>query len=80
MKNMTRKCLLALVVLLSLVPATFAGQVEDKGRKCDPKHPKGCQDQQLPEGGSSLAYVLGAGVACLGAMIVRSRVAKPKAT
>ena len=80
MKNMTRKCLLGLVVLLSLASATFAGQVEDRGRKCDPKHPKGCQDQQLPEGGSSLAYVLGAGVTCLGAMIVRSRVAKPRTT
>ena len=73
MKNMNRKWLLTLVGLLTLTSASFAD------RKCDPKHPKGCP-QELPEGGSTLVYVLGAGVTCLGAMIVRSRVAKPKAS
>ena len=79
MKNTNRKWWLALVAFLSLASATFAGQVEDKAQKnCDPQHPAGCQ-QQVPEGGSPLVYVLGAGVTCLGAMLVRSRVTKPKA-
>lgn len=81
MKNTNRKWWLALVAFLSLASATFAGQVEDQGRKkCDPKHPKDCRQEQVPEGGSSLAYLLGAGVTCLGAMLVRSRVAKLKAS
>ena len=71
MKNKTRTRLFVSVALLSLASAAFAD------KKCDPKHPKGCA-QQMPEGGSSLVYLLGAGVTCLGAMIVRSRVAKPK--
>jgi hypothetical protein len=80
MKNNNRKWWLALVALLGLASATFAGQVEDQAhKKCDPKHPKGCP-QQVPEGGPSLVYVLGAGVTCLGAMLVRSRFAKPKAS
>ena len=73
MENMTRKWLLTSVALLSLASATFA----DKD-KCDPKHPKKGCEQQMPEGGSSLVYLLGAGVTCLGAMMVRSRAAKPK--
>jgi hypothetical protein len=78
MKNMNRQRWLALVTLLCLAPATFAVQVEDHAKKkCDPKHQKNCP-QRVPEGGSSLVYVLGAGVTCLGAMLVRSRAAKPK--
>lgn len=80
MKNMNRKWWLGLVALLCLAPATFAVQVRDEAKKkCDPKHPKNCPTR-VPEGGSSLVYVLGAGVTCLGAMLVRSRVAKPKAS
>jgi hypothetical protein len=76
MKNINRKWWLALVALMCLASTTFAVQDEAK-KTCDPKHPKNCP-KQVPEGGSSLVYVLGAGVACLGAMLVRSRVAKPK--
>jgi len=90
MKNMIRKWWIALVALLCMAPATFAIQVQyEADKKCDAKHPKNCQpcdakhpkdcQQSVPEGGSSLVYVLGAGVACLGAMLVRSRFAKPKA-
>jgi hypothetical protein len=77
MKSINRKWWLALVALLYLAPATFA--VQDGVR---PKHhfvPRQNRPKQtVPEGGSSLVYVLGAGVTCLGAMLVRSRVANPK--
>lgn len=77
MKSINRKWWLGLVALLCLVPTSFAVQDEAKPKKCDSKHPKNCP-KQVPEGGSSLVYLLGAGVTCLGAMLVRSRVAKPK--
>ncbi|MGA3091022.1 MAG: hypothetical protein ABSD75_20640 [Terriglobales bacterium] len=34
--------------------------------------------QPMPEGGSTAAYLLGAGLTCMAAMYVRSRVVKPK--
>jgi hypothetical protein len=76
MKSINRKWWLALVGLLFLAPATFAVQdgVKPKHFIPRPNWPK----QTVPEGGSSLVYVLGAGVTCLGAMLVRSRVANPK--
>ena len=81
MKNVNRRWWLALVALISLASADLSGQVEDQAKnKCDPKHPKGCPQQQVPEGGSSLVYVLGAGITCLGALLVRSRIAKPRAS
>jgi hypothetical protein len=69
MENVNRKCLLAAVVLLSLVPVSFAAK---------PKKDKACGDggvkcRQVPEGGSAAIYLLGAGITCLGAMVVRSR-------
>jgi hypothetical protein len=66
MKNVHRKWWLGVVVILCLVPAATAVQ-NDK-----PNH------HQLPEGGSALVYLLGAGITCLGAMVVRSRFATPK--
>lgn len=73
MKPMNRKWWLALVVLLCLAPATFAVTV--KPRPFDPRQGK-WPTRSVPEGGSLLAYVLGAGVTCSGAMLVRSRLAK----
>jgi hypothetical protein len=35
-----------------------------------------CKPQAVPDGGSTLAYVLGVGSACVGAMFLRARVAK----
>jgi hypothetical protein len=32
---------------------------------------------QVPEGGSTAIYLIGAGLTCFGAMVLRSRVAKP---
>ena len=72
---MNRKWWLGLVALLCLTSTTFA--VKDDGRrKCQPNRPHDCATQ-VPEGGNSLIYVLGAGVTCLGAMLIRFRVAKP---
>jgi hypothetical protein len=86
MQNMNGKWWVALVVFLGLAPATFAVQDHNNIRRGDPinywrggpiRH-ENPQSLPVPEGGSSLVYVLGAGVTCLGAMLVRSRVAKPK--
>ena len=75
MKNMNRKWWLALA-LLSLAPiSAFAGQEEWKLKD---HHQRAKDHFRIPEGGSSLVYVLGAGVTCLGAMLVRSRRAKAK--
>ncbi len=72
MKNRYGKWWLA-VVLCCVAPAAFAG---GRGRGgCDPHSRKGCQ--QVPEGGSTAVYLLGAGLTCFGAMFLRSRVAKP---
>jgi hypothetical protein len=66
-----RKFVLAALFLMLLAPASFAGP-RDKKDKCDPRRDRHCQ-QQVPEGGSALVYLLGAGITCLGAMVIRSR-------
>jgi hypothetical protein len=68
MKSLNRKCLLLLVVLLGLAPMSLAAIKPNKD-KCRP----GVRCQQVPEGGSALVYLVGAGITCLGAMVVRSR-------
>ena len=65
MKNVHRKWWLAVVAVFCLAPAASAIE-RNKPR------------QQLPEGGSVMIYLLGAGITCLGAMVVRSRSARPK--
>jgi hypothetical protein len=76
MKSKNRKWWLAVVALLCLA-STTACPVEDAEKPTSHvKQP--VKHSTVPEGGSSLVYVLGAGVACLGAMLVRSRSAKPK--
>lgn len=67
MKNLTRHLILASLLLLCAAPS-FAG-VRD--RRCDPRRDRRCQ--QVPEGGSAAVYLLGAGMTCLGAMVIRSR-------
>jgi hypothetical protein len=69
MKKVNRKWLLAGVVLLCMAPASFAIKPHKDKDKCRP----GVNCQQVPEGGSAAIYLLGAGIACLGAMFVRSR-------
>lgn len=63
MKNVHRKWWLAVVAVLCLAPAAFA---KHKPRTA------------VPDGGSAAVYLLGAGITCLGAMVVRSRSARPK--
>jgi hypothetical protein len=77
MKSKNRKWWLAVVGLLCLAPTAFAVRDPPKSKRCDPGRSINCRTT-VPEGGSCLVYVLGAGVTCLGAMLVRSRVAKPK--
>jgi hypothetical protein len=63
------------VALISIAPIALADR--DRGG-CDPRHPdKRCQ--QVPEGGSTAIYLIGAGLISLGAMVVRarSRASKP---
>jgi len=86
MSNIKRKWWLALVAICCLAPAAFAYQ--DTYKKPDPEHYPGhnhgcdtrdepCRTQQVPEGGSTAIYLLGAGLTCFGAMFLRSKQAKP---
>jgi hypothetical protein len=68
MKNMRRNCWLALLAVACLAPAAVA-KPHDRG--CGEKHRRDCQ--QVPEGGSAIVYLLGAGITCAGAMLIRSR-------
>jgi hypothetical protein len=77
MKDMNRKWWLMLAALLYLAPATFAIQDHNNLRRADPLPLQHFQQLTVPEGGSFWVYVLGAAVTCLGAMLVRSRIAKP---
>ncbi len=70
MSSKSGRWLLAVVALCCLAPAAFAHH--DRG--CDSYSLKNCR--QVPEGGSTAIYLLGAGLTCFGAMLVRSRVAK----
>jgi hypothetical protein len=64
MRNINRKWWLPVLAALLLMPVAFAKPKPEK--------------QHVPEGGSALVYVLGAGMTCLGAMGVRARLARPK--
>jgi hypothetical protein len=78
MSNNKAKWLLAAVVICCLAPAASAERERggrDRYRGCDPRRDKHCQ--QVPEGGSTAIYLLGAGLTCVGAMFVRSRIVKP---
>jgi hypothetical protein len=72
---MNGKRWLALVALLCVVPGAYAIE-PDRARRCDEER-NGRDCQPMPEGGSGAAYVLAAGIACLGAMFIRSRAPKP---
>jgi len=73
MRNSRGKWWLAAVVICCLAPAAFANRVPE--RRCDPHSRRDCR--QVPEGGSTAIYLLGAGLTCFGAMFLRSRLAKP---
>jgi hypothetical protein len=75
MKSMNRKWWLSLALLC--LASTTACPVENAEKHTGhDKQP--VKHATVPEGGSSLVYVLGAGVACLSAMLVRYRSVKPK--
>jgi hypothetical protein len=65
MKYRSGKWWLAAVAMCCLAPAAFA-------KPCTTAVP--CK--QVPEGGSTAIYILGAGLTCFGAMFLRSRLAK----
>lgn len=76
MRSLNRKWWLAVVALLCLAPATLGAKPRkpiDPG--CQPAQARRCR--QVPEGGSALIYLLGVGITCAGAMLIRSRVATP---
>ena len=69
MKSLTKTWLLGLVLLCLAPTAVLAKPQQDRcrpGRRC----------QQVPEGGSAIVYLVGAGMTCLGAMVLRSRAAR----
>jgi hypothetical protein len=72
MRNMNGKWLVGLVFFLCLAPASFALPNQGDLRRGIPMRPKNFQPLTVPEGGSSLIYVLGAGLICLGGMLVRT--------
>jgi|ERR1022692_2116433 hypothetical protein len=78
-KNMNRKWWFALVLLCLAATTACPPQDTEKSNSSHLQSKKN-QNQHLtvPEGGSSLVYVLGAGVTCLGAILVRARSVKPK--
>jgi hypothetical protein len=78
MNNINGKWLLTLVALFCLSPLSLAGGPRDDdhggGGNCG-NHGRGNNKdcRQVPEGGSSLIYLLGAGITCAGAILIHSR-------
>lgn len=66
--------LIGALVLLTPVFSLAEHPEHDKG--CNP-HERRCQ-QQVPDGGSGVGYLLAVGATCLGAMVVRSRSSKSR--
>ncbi len=78
MRKINRKWWLTAVALLLLVPVASARPLKGK-----PKHRQfldrpDTESVTVPESGSGLLYVVGAGTLCLGAMLMRSRSIKPE--
>ena len=81
MKNSSRNWCLAVITLCLFVPAALAARGRDGGgggdhhdHGCDGRSHRDCQD--VPEGGSTAIYLLGAGLTCFGAMFLRSKAAR----
>jgi len=72
-----RKWWLAALFLLWVTPASFAQWGHGRSR-LGYDHNRGRDCRQMPENGSSATYLLAAGLTCLGAIVFRSRMAKPK--
>ena len=68
-------------VILALVLLTPVVSTAERPRKgCDDRDRDSAACRQVPEGGSAATYLLGAGILCLGGMLVRSRASKPRLT
>jgi len=63
MNNRNGKWWLAVVAICCLAPSAFAHTANPP--------------VAVPEGGSTAVYLLGAGLTCVGAMFLRSKLAKP---
>ena len=74
MSNRGGKWWLAIVVICCLAPAAFANRDRDRHQRCE-WYQSNCQ--QVPEGGSAAIYLIGTGLTCIGALFLRSKVAKP---
>ena len=73
MGNVNRKWWLTAIALLMLVPASVA-RPRERDRGCDDRgRDRDRKCQNVPEGGSALAYLLGAGITCGAAVLVRRR-------
>jgi len=85
MRDSKKKWWLALVLICCLAPATFADQEQHQrpdrdnlpgqNHGCDPRDER-CQPRPIPEGGSTTIYLVGAGLTCFGAMLLRSKQAE----
>jgi hypothetical protein len=70
MSAVSLKWWLGAALLLCLVPSSFAVERYHNNHQ---KRTSGVNTWQMPEGGSAIPYLLGAGITCLGAMFIRSR-------
>jgi hypothetical protein len=76
MMKRSPKWWLAIAVPVLLTPVLSAEPYHHKKDGCDGGESAKCR--QVPEGGSGATYLLGVGVACLGAMFIRSRASKTR--
>jgi hypothetical protein len=72
MTNKKGKYWPAVVVFCCLSPAAFAHHHDPP-----PCRGRDCGSTAVPEGGSTAIYLLGAGLTCIGAMFLRSKLPKP---
>jgi len=78
MKKSLRMWFLAVAFPLYLTSSALAIKPVHVGdRGCDDHRRNRCR--QMPEGGSALVYLLGAGITSAGAMLIRSRENRSKA-
>lgn len=78
MRIISRKWWLTWIALLLLVPAASASMSPLRSNQRRQNMSERRHTHTVPESGCALAYVVGAGLTCLGAMVVRSRSARPK--
>jgi hypothetical protein len=70
------KCWLVIIALILLTPIFSAAQQAERSRGCGKYDRNDRKCRQVPDGGSGAIYLLGIGVSCLGATLIRSRRSK----